>query len=48
MNEAITTDLLRTLLLMSSEDSFTQDVVRRTAVEYGCSLLTNAVICLWH
>ncbi|GMF15250.1 unnamed protein product [Phytophthora lilii] len=37
MNAAISTDILRTMLLMCSEDSFTQDVADRTPLHYLCS-----------
>uniref|UniRef100_H3HCU1 Uncharacterized protein n=1 Tax=Phytophthora ramorum TaxID=164328 RepID=H3HCU1_PHYRM len=47
MNEMISTDLLRTMLLMCSEDSFTQDAHGRSPLHYMCMNQAISPELLW-
>ncbi|KAF1773873.1 Ankyrin repeat-containing domain [Phytophthora cactorum] len=47
MNEAISTELLRTMLLMCSEDSFTPDVHGRSPLHYLCMNHAVSSELLW-
>ncbi|KAL3668660.1 hypothetical protein V7S43_005958 [Phytophthora oleae] len=47
MNEAISTELLRTMLLMCCEDSFTPDVHGRSPLHYLCMNHTVSSELLW-